>query len=139
MIKNIFIFSVLILVVLMCSSCAPLTSKLNVMGAEDIISFTDKTAKGVDWIKSVTDFSMGVACVSGRVSKDICSTYDQVSKNTSIIISNASKAVENYKSTGTILSQDQVKLALEDLMRINFKLDKIYKTKPVDIKMEDVN
>jgi hypothetical protein len=139
MIKSIHNILFGMFVIMVClSSCSSLTGKMNLMGAEDIISFTDKTAKGVDWIKGVTDLGMGIACISGKVNKDICNKYDQISTNASIIISNANKSVENYKTTGTAISQDQVKKALTDLMKVNFKLDTVYKTPVEQIKEKDL-
>lgn len=128
---------IICLAILVVSSCS-IMPKINSMGAEDIIAFTKKTAKGVDWIKGVTDLGMGIACISGKVSKNVCSTYDQISTNANIIITNANQSVKNYEETGTAVSQEQVKIVLEELMKVNFKLDKVYKTPVENLKEGDL-
>ena len=112
-------------------SCAPLQVK---DGPESFIFYAEKTVTGAKWIKGVTDLVIGTGCVSGKIKPSVCEKYDELSKYVSIAMTNVDISIASYKKTGSVLSQEQVQIALEELLKLVFKLDVIYKTPIEDIK-----
>lgn len=125
-----------------CVGCAsfpgiPSKEDTSSMNSNEFISYVEKTVSGAEWIKGVVDLGMTMGCASGKIKQKTCNKYGEFSNYAMIAISNTKRSVETYKSTGTIISQDQVKIALEELFKVIFKLDNAYKT-PVE-KIEDFN
>lgn len=127
-----------IFVFIFCVGCAglPIQQDTTSMNSQSFISYVEKTVKGAEWIKGVTDLGMVMGCTSGKVKQKTCDKYAEFSSYSSIVISNVKKSIETYKLDGTLVSQEQVNLALEELFRVIFKLDNVYKT-PIE-KIESI-